>query len=459
MKKTINILLTLVLLGTLFSCSKDALDPTLAQDKAISTSINTLEDMQGLLLGAYNRMTSHYYYGRNYIIYGEIRSDNCFSNGNSGRFTTVAAMKMGDDDGYAAGTWAQIYRVIASANVIIKQDPEKITGDPEAIKNIIGQAYAIRALAHFDLLKLYGQQNVTGGTLGVPYVTTFKGDDLSPARKTVAEDKTMINADFEKALSLMDPDLNDPSREFITTYAVEALQSRVDVYFGDWDAAKTACEKVINSGDYEIAPAADYAKTFSTKGAKNVIFELAQRPTDNAGINGLSYIYRGDNYGDIEVLPNLPKIFDSTDVRIAPDMIANVDGKWRNIGKYPTNANFDYDIPIIRYEEVILNYAEALYHLGDDAKALTELNLIPAHRDAKLYTTISEDNILLERRKELCFEGFRFDDLARTHQDIPDVDPFYQTHGLVKYGDYRFAFPIPIGEINANPNMVQNEGY
>ncbi len=459
MKKIINILLTLVLLGSLFSCSKDALKPTLAQEKAINTSVNSLEDIQGLLLGTYNRMTSYYYYGRDYIIFGEVRSDNCFANGKSGRFLTPAAMKMGNDDGYAANTWAQIYQVIASANIIIAQDPAKLTGDAATIKNVIGQAYAIRALAHFDLLELYGQQNVTGGTLGVPYVKTFKGKDLIPARNTVAEDKTLINADLAKALTLMSSSMNDPSKEFISTYAVEALQSRVAVYFGDWNTAKTACEKVINSGKYNIAAPADYAKTFSTKGAGNVIFELAQRATDNNGINGLSYIYRGTGYGDIQVLPNLPKIFDPADVRVAPDMIAEVNGKWRNIGKYPTNANFDYDIPLIRYEEVILNYAEALFHLGDNAAALTELNKIPGHRDAKLFTTISEANILLSRRREFCFEGFRFDDLARTHQDIPNTDPLLQTHGLVPYGSYNFAFPIPIGEMNANPNMVQNKGY
>ena len=459
MKKTVNILLTVVLLGSLFSCSKDALNPTLAQDKAINTSINSLEDIQGILLGAYNRMTSTSYYGRDYIIYEEIRSDNCFSNGNSGRFITPAAMDMGDDDAYTVNTWAQIYRVIASANIIIAQDPAKLTGDQTKIKNVIGQAYAIRALAHFDLLKLYGQQNVTGGTMGIPYVKTFKGNDLIPARNTVAEDKTDINADLASALTMMDPALNDPSKETISTYAVQAIQSRVAIYFGDWKIAKTASEAVINSGKYIIAAPADFVKTFSDKGTKNVIFELAGRPTDNNNINGLSYIYRGASYGDIQVLPNLVTIFDATDVRIAPNMIAKVKGKWRNIGKYPTNANFDYDIPLIRYEEVILNYAEALFKLGENAQALTELNKITSHRDATAYTTISEANILQERRREFAFEGFRFDDLARTHQDIPNVDPLLQTHGLVSYGSFKFAFPIPIGEMNANPNMVQNKGY
>lgn len=309
MKKTVNILLTVVLLGSLFSCNKEALNPTLAQAKAIKTSINSLEDIQGILLGAYDRMTSSSYYGRDFIIFGEVRSDNAFANGRSGRFLTPAAMKMGDDDGYAAGTWTQIYRVIANANIIIAQDPAKLTGDQTKIKNVIGQAYAIRALAHFDLLKLYGQQNVTGGTMGIPYVKTFKGKDLIPAKNTVAEDKTDIYADLATALSMMSPALYDPSKETISTYAVEALQSRVAIYFGDWKTAKTAGEAVINSNKYSIAAPADFVKTFSNRGTSNVIFELAERATDNDNINGLSFIYRGASYGDIQVLPNLVTIF------------------------------------------------------------------------------------------------------------------------------------------------------
>ena len=460
MKKIINSILVIVLVGSLFSCSKSSLDPTLAQNKAVETSITSLEDIQGLLYGAYDRMTNSAYYGRDFIIFGEVRSDNCFSNGHSGRFVTPAAMKMGDDDAYAHDTWAQIYRVIANANIIIGQDPAKLTGDQDAINNVIGQAYAVRALAHFDLLKLYGEQHVTGGNnLGIPYVMQYKGDDLLPARNTVAEDKSFIEADLAKALTLMSPALNAADKESISTYAVYALQSRVAIYFGDWAAAKTACEKVINSGVYTIAAPSDYSKTFSAKGTDNVIFELAERPTDNQNINGLSYIYRGNSYGDIQALPDLLSIFDNGDVRAAADMIAfDADGRLRNIGKYPTNANYDYDIPLIRYEEVILNYAEALFHLGD-ANALTYLNMITSKRLANAYTTINEANILQERRRELCFEGFRFDDLARTHNDIPLVAPLLQTHGGPAYGSYNYAFPIPVAEINANSNMVQNNGY
>lgn len=462
MKKIVNISLILSLIWIVSACDQDKwLEPTLAQDKSIETSITSVEDVQGILYGAYNRMSQSEYYGRNMIIFGSVRSDICFSNGNSGRFTTVGEMKMGETDGYATDAWTQIYRVIASANIIIGTEGQTLEGDQDLYKHYLGQAYTIRALAHYDLLRLFGQQHVTGGNgVGIPYVKEYKGDNLLPARNTVDEVKGFIYADLDKAASLMDATLDDASREYISSGAVEALRSRFALYFGDWATAQAAAEKVINSGTYSIASAASYEATFNTRGASNVIFEIANRPTDNQGIDGLSYIYRGTSYGDIQVLDQFATLFEASDVRASAAMIA-VDGggALRNVGKYPTNSDYDYEVPIIRYEEVVLNYAEALFRQGDAANALTQLNLIPADRGASAYTVANEDNILLEREKELCFEGFRFDDLARTNKDIPVVDAIRQTHGGPAYGSYNYAFPIPASELNANSNMVQNQGY
>lgn len=458
MKKYIYIII-IVLIGLgLQSCTEDSLEPTLAQNKDVETSINNLEDLQGILRGAYNRMTSSSYYGRDFIIYGEVRSDNCYANGNSGRFLTPAAMDMGETDAYATNTWTQIYRVIASANIIIGKEGSELEGDVGEINQVIGQAYAIRALAHFDLLKLYGQQNVTGeGTRGIPYITEYKGDDIAPARKTVSEVHTMINDDLAKALSLMSDALNG-SKEFISTYAVYAIQSRVALYFGDWNTVVTASEAIINSGNYSIIPETQYVASWQSKQNVNSIFELAFSSTDNQNINGLQYIYRGANYGDIRVLPDLQTIFDAGDVRNSPQMIGMELGYVTNLGKYPS-SDYSDNIPIFRYEEIILNYAEALFNLGQTANALTYLNMIPAERGANAYTVVNEDNILQERRRELCFEGFRFDDLARTGRDIPLVDVFLQTHGGPAYGSYNYAFPIPRVELNANANITQNAGY
>jgi hypothetical protein len=465
--RKIIILLAIILVGLTYSCSKESLDPTLAQSKDFQTSINVLEDLQGILNGAFNRMTSTYYYGRDLIIYGEVRSDNCFSNGKSGRFVTVAAMSLGNSDAYVRDTWSQMYSVIASANVLI--GATGITGDEDEINHLKGEAYAIRALAHFDLLRLFGQQHVTGGdaTLGIPYITEyipnvadFETDNLYPDRNTVAEVKANIYADLTTALSLMSESLNDATAKTITTFAVNAIQARVAIYFGDWSIAKTACEAVISSGEYSIIAAESFSKIWNTDSPVNSIFELAFSSTDNANINGLQYIYRGTQYGDIQVLANLSGIFETDDVRGFADGMFGYEGtKIRNMGKYPS-TDYSDDVFLFRYEEVILNYAEALFELNNaDPNALTYLNMIPSNRNATSYAACTKANIMLERRKELCFEGFRFDDLARTHSDIPLVSPLQQTHGGPTYGNYKYAFPIPLAELNANSNMAQNYGY
>lgn len=463
MKKIIYILFAIILLtGVLTSCKKESLEPTLAQSKSVEGSINTVEDVKGLVFGIYDRLTNTNYYGRNYIIYGEIRGDNCFSNGNSGRFVRDAKMDY-LEDASPAGTWSSIYSVIASCNIIIAL--EDIEGDADVFSHYKGQAYALRAMAHFDLLRYYGQKHA-GGTLGVPYITVYKGENLTPARDSWDDCKTSIMNDVNQAISLMNPSDDDDSKQLLTHYGAHALKSRIALYFEDWQATITACEAVINSLLYEVIPASGFVDFWKTDGGINSIFELAYSGVDNNNINGLQQIYRGSSYGDVQALADLYNCYDAGDVRASADMIGPdpdpdlvTPKPYVNLGKYPA---YDYsdDIPILRYEEVILNYAEALWRANPaDPNALTRLNEIPSNRNALPYASVTEDNLLLERRREFCFEGMRFHDLARTGRDLPYVSPLEQTHLGPTYGSYKYAFPIPLNEMNANSAMVQNDGY
>jgi len=159
MKKLIYTTFAAVLLFTAASCSDSDLDPTLAQSKDLEANVKSAEDLKGILYGALNRMSASTYYGRDYIIITEVRSDNVYSNGNSNRFINEARMDILPTQ--SNGVWSQLYSVIGSANIII--NAADITGDAAEINHYKGQALALRALAHFDLVKLYGQQHVTGG--------------------------------------------------------------------------------------------------------------------------------------------------------------------------------------------------------------------------------------------------------------------------------------------------------
>lgn len=455
MKRILNKFVYLFLAAFLAvgSCNTADLDPTLAQQKQEEDAFKTVGDLEGLLKGMYNRMTSSEYYGRDYIVTNEVRTPNVWSNGNSGRFVTEATLAYGPGSTYI---WDNAYGVIAIANIIIGIDISTLEGDQEYAKHMQGQAYAARALAHFDLLKTYGQQHV-GGTLGVPYVTEFKGENEIPARETIDENVASIMADFQTAYDMMSADFFDNSKEFMSKMTAPALASRVAVYFEMWEEARDNAKLVIDSGLYEIVEAENLGAAWASDSAPNSIFELAFSDVDNAGINGLSYMYRGESYGDISVTQDVfDNLYEGDDVRedlLGIEVMPDGEEILRNMGKYQEYAS---NVPIIRYEEVVLNYAEALFELGE-GDPLMWLNMIPEHRNANTYTEVTKENILEERREEFIFEGLYFWDLLRTGSDIIRLESAQPLD--IAYGDPRLAYPIPYAELDANSNIEQNPGY
>ncbi len=452
------ILSAIAAIGILAGCTTDSLDPTLSQSKNAEGSITKVDNLYSILKGAHNILTDFGYYGRDMIATNEVRSDNCFSNGNSGRFTTQGEFEYNSNTGFM---WDEAYEVIANTNVIINTDLTSLEGDQAYGQHLQGAAIILRALAHYDLLRVYGQQHAEGGDLGIPIITEFKGEDLYPSRNTVNEVKTFIYNDLQAAFDMMDSNY-DTSKTIVSKYVAKALEARVAVYFGDWDRAVSASEAVIDSGLYSIIGADAFVSSWEGDGGSNVLFELAFSEADNEGPNALSYIYRypGDapgGYGDLQVVDDVIDLFEAGDVRL--DILGYQDGgaRLRNIGKYPDTAVGADNIPLFRYEEVILNYAEALLETGGDA--LTQLNLITGNRGATPYVTATKDNILNERRKELMFEGFRFDDMMRTGQDVPYWGTIQNLLGTQTYPNNLFAYPIPLGELNSNSNMEPNEGY
>lgn len=439
------------------ACSTDDLEPTLAQSKAVEGSIVSVDNLYSIIKGVHSQLTESGYYGQEMIITNEVRSDNTFSNGNSGRYSTQAEYAYNENTGYV---WDNCYGVIADANIIINQDLAVLEGDQDYGTHIQGQALAIRALAHYDLLRTFGQQHTGSGDLGVPIVTTFKGDDLFPSRNTVSETKAAIYADLESAFSKMSTEYD--SKIFVSKYAAKALEARVALYFGDWARARDAAKMVIDSGLYSIASPSTFVSNWTIDEASNSIFELELSQSDNPGINGLSYIYRfpGDapgGYGDVEAVSNVIDLYEDGDVRKNILGYQDSGARLRNMGKYPDTVTNSDNIPLIRFEEVVLIYAEALLETGGDA--LTQMNLITSNRGASAYTSVTKADILNERRKELMFEGFRFDDLMRTGQSVQVLGSIQNVIKTLSYPNTLFAYPVPKAEMDANSNMVQNSGY
>ena len=476
MKNIYKYLLIFASSALIVSCGESDLEPTLALDKDLDSGITSDADLGFVLNSAYDRMSVTGYYGRNSIIMGDVRTDNAYSNMNSGRFADSDM----DYSSNGAGPWSSIYRVIAITNIVINADASALTGDPAKIAHIQGQAHALRALAHFDLLQDYGQHFITGqgggDALGVPYVKTYKDPAyLEPARATVASNIGDIAADLTTGISLMSDSYNT-STSYMTKAGAYAVLARAALYAGSVDpslyaTADSAAKWVIANSGASPVGASGFVSSYVTDNASNSIFELAFSGTDSRGINGIAYILRGTSYGDVRILtgdganPDLLDIYDTDDVRGGSDMIGTAQGYPTMLGKFPT-MNGEDNVTIFRIEEMHLIAAETSLRAGNAADALTYLNNIPAIRGlgAGYYASATMDNILLERRKEFAFEGLRFYDLSRMGMDMPLIDSFKQLNDDLTgtpptYGSYRYAYPIALAERNANPNMVQNYGY
>lgn len=116
----------------------------------------------------------------------------------------------------------------------------------------------------------------------------------------------------------------------------------------------------------------------------------------------------------------------------------------------------------LRWGEVVLNRAEAEAKLGQDDKALDDVNLIRKRAglsgDALMTKTNFKergyesvlDVVLDERRMELCFEGHRYFDLLRNRRTMDRRYVGFHAYDFIKYDDKRIALLIPLDEINSS---------
>jgi hypothetical protein len=116
------------------------------------------------------------------------------------------------------------------------------------------------------------------------------------------------------------------------------------------------------------------------------------------------------------------------------------------------------NIKLIRLAEMFLTRAEANFRAGTSVGAtpLADVNRIRTRAGLPPLATVTLPAILKERKLELLFEGFRLHDLKRNQEST--IAPGSPPTPLA-WNSPRLIFPIPLREINANPNLVQNEGY
>ncbi|KIO74508.1 hypothetical protein TH53_26040 [Pedobacter lusitanus] len=467
------------------SCKKDFLEINPEQQTAVNMVVIDLPSTKAAVMGTYGILQSAAYYGRSLVILPDVMADNMYiSRRNSNRYTSYDQYITIANDGTAAGTWNALYKTIVNANIIISKGEQLNLAETETaeLKHLIGEAYTLRALAHFDLLRLYAapyNASADAGHIGVPVIIksgTSKEDVISPKRNTVKEGYTQIVSDLQKAITLMPAaapvGFSTSNRAHIAHYAAKALLSRIYLYMGDWANAETMATDVIGSNRYTLLTNANYAAgstNFRTQNNSEAIFEVQFTLTDNLAQDALSsFLLQGASYGDGLATDDLYNIYSSTDVRRSFMAKGKRSGSGGEdpafvITKYNNISTYEEGVKVIRLSEVYLIRAEARAKQGKDALAAADLDVVAKRADTAKPTTTQtgaalQSLILLENRKEFAFEGHRLFDLTRNKQGFTK----YRTGGIVipvEQGSLQTVLPIPLAEMNSNPNMEQNQGY
>jgi hypothetical protein len=456
------------LAGMLFfsSCKKE-LDQQPTDLFSDANAFITMDDVQRGTNGAYGRYGA---YASDIYASALISDEARLGPDNSGQGALTYRYQYASDGttgGDVIGAFYSYYSMIDQINRVLPNVPT-VTATPaeEPRRNILkGQLLALRGIAHFGLLQSYCKNYDPADTRGIPVMLV--SDPLAtPARNTMAETITQIEADLAEAKTLLPAvtpaDFKDTVMNRIN---IAAYQARIALYKRDYDAAIGFATEVITSGIKPLVSGPQYDAIWTDDTDNEVLFRI--RYETSTGIGSLWTTTGGNIY--ISPSSKLENSYVANDQRLAAFIGTNASGgKYVNKFFSSSRGGRVVDMKACRTAEMYLIRAEAYAKKAspDITSGAADLNLLRSNRIAgyanQVFASATDlfNAVIEERFKELCFEGFRIFDLKRNNLPVQrlaaDASAAWQT---LPAGDYRFVFPIPNSEILVNPNMVQNDGY
>lgn len=492
MKKTNHIYLVgaLALSLSLTSCENLLLNPI---PESVLTDLNAFsnaKDMELGVFGVYNALQSRV--PTDYELM-EIPSDNMYGEyfAVSPGMDAINTLDVTSSNQKINSFWKANYNGIFRANMILsKMDvPTDFIGSKKA--ELTAEAKFLRAMFYFDMVRIFG---------GVPKVTEVLGitSAANLPRATEQEIYDLIIQDLTEATTNL-PKTAVQGRA--SQAAAIGLLARVQVFRENWEAARILLEKLNSDFNYQLVP--NYGDLFQLASEVNTeaIFSIAYVGGTNG--QGLSYnllpnggVKGFSNGGNRVGRPtwDLHKAFNVNDTRRMQTITENLISwaappgaeafwypyfsKW--MVNAPVSTSSGLDIPLIRYADMILLYAEVLHKLGQNDKALVELNKVRARAFKSTtynYTTADVatptafmDKLLDERRFELAVENSRWFDLVRTGRFVAKLQSIQAEYNpstgqavmVVRNAlPHMKYFPIPLEQIQLSGKGVlkQNEGY
>lgn len=500
MKKNIqnNLLLILSCMLLLTACSrKELVDlyPDFNAD-ALNNPKN-MDEVEQVLIGGYAAFRNDFYYsdieGGNWSTMPDMMSDNLIeAKGALSNFNRMTDWLYNVDDNAIAKMWAAPYTVISRANIVLSSVDKFTTDRNKKIANRIkGQALAIRAHAHLDLMRYFGVSfKRSNNDLAIPYVKVFPLNDLAaskPARprndafyKDLFDDLTTA----EELLSDVDKDINEEgsvNRGFIDLAGVYAVQARAYLYAEQWEDAITAASNAIALRPLlTLNKFKDFAGMYNSTAAGETIWNI-QFDAGQGGPGGAVYFVQNNRNvyrpaDDIAVMDGTSGLIQKNDIRFLSyfKVVPNTSGEDRLVvykykGKKDLvdgNANF----PVYRTGEMYLIRAEARARNNEEPLGMADLNYLRANRIGGYVPVSLAGPALLnaiqnERRRELFAEGHRFFDLKRTGKVMnrnngcgdPDISPSGRC--TLTPLSREWSLPIPFMERKVNAAIDQNNGY
>ncbi|EHQ30758.1 RagB/SusD family nutrient uptake outer membrane protein [Mucilaginibacter paludis] len=488
MKKYITLLFLLLVMGA--SCKKDYIaleDPTKISTADLYSDANGLglavTAAYGTLQDIYGKGTS----GTGMYLFTDVPSDN--SN------ALVSGAGLGDFDLFTVAPenvnlstqWQNFYKCIARCNAIIGRAPG-IDMTATLRDRYIAEAKFLRALSYFNAVRIWG---------GVPLVTKeiqSIDESLSYKRETVANVYAQIEKDLTDAETVLPTSYATADLGRATNGAAKAILGKVYLTEGKYGQCKTKLAELLprgtNAWGYDLLPL--YSDIFSTSNELNKETIFAVRYTKGGfgtgspffnwfvpNQSGSTIATVGGGSGFNTIMPDLYDAFPATDPRRGFSIASYVSSgvTYYYTKKYtdvPANAmDSNNDWIVIRYADVMLMYAEAENELNGPAGAISYVNDVRRRaygnttNDLTATQTSSQGNMKLaietERRLELNMEGHRWFDLLRTGRAIDVMNASftkYQTkNGTVVIqisAPHNLLFPIPLREIQINPNLTPN---
>jgi starch-binding outer membrane protein, SusD/RagB family len=457
MKKITYILILAVLLS---SCKKFLQEEPYNQI-ALQDIFKDFEGARTTLVGCYDQLRESNYYLRDMSVFADMAGGN-IKHARAGnqfqletyRFQNAPLNTLNNMTGFYVTAYNLLYR----CNSIIENVNRVQDADSSKKNRMLADAHAIKAMVHFDLVRVFAQApnfssnaNHTGIILRRVNTPVIEPQG-TPA--TVKEVYDEVIADAVKAMQFYrnSVDIYDGDTKFwLSENAVKAFLSRVHLYNKQWQQTVTYSTELINSNLYPLISNAAYNTAWrgKTKLSESV-FELAYGNRVGGALG--EYYNPASTLAQLAATDDLLNMFDANDVRSKNSMYISgvIESKtWFFTKKYLGIRDTANNIRVFRLSEIILNRAEAYAELNDLPNALLDLNRIRKRGNPLAVDFVSTDKdaiineILNERRRELCFEGHLFFDLSRRGRNIVRTD----CTGLnctITYPDAKYAVPVPL---------------